>query len=275
MKTKLMAIALLFLGISFDANARITRIQITRIESPTFEGASFGTVGQYEKLVGRAFGEADPTDPGDALITDIGLAPRNASGMVAYSTDVYILRPIDRSKGNHRLFFEINNRGNNFSFGQMNNATTGANDPTTASDAGNGFLMRQGYTMVWCGWDATVPAGGGRFTLTVPVAANADGSTITGPALEEFVIDNNTTLTGPLTYPAANADKSQATLTVRTRYQDLLVSIPAANWDYTDASLTAIKLLTRWDVVPAGHTLRIHVSREKPVGDGTGICGNP
>src|SRR5262245_40310341 len=89
------------------AEARITLIQITRIESPTFDGASFGAVGQYEKLVGRAFGEINPNDQRNSEITDINFAARNARGLVEYSTDIYILRPIDRSKGNHRLFFEI------------------------------------------------------------------------------------------------------------------------------------------------------------------------
>ena len=103
----------------------------------------------------------------------------------------------------------------------MNNAMSGGNDPTTAADAGNGFLMRQGYTILWAGWDATVPAGGGRFTIQVPVAQNADGTTLTGTSLEEFVIDDGATLTGPLTYPAATADKSRTTLTVRAATKTL------------------------------------------------------
>src|SRR5262249_24121717 len=216
------------------AEARITRIEITRVESPTFGGASFGDVGQYEKLVGRAFGEVDPADPHNAVIVDISLAPRNSRGVVEYSTDVYILRPVDRSKGNHRLFFAINNRGNLTSFGQFNNATTGGNDPTTAADAGNGFLMRQGYTILLSGWDVTVAPGGGRFTITVPVAKNLDGTPIVGPALEEFVIDNATTMTGTLTYPAATLDKSQASLTVRVRYTAPPMPIPPDGWAYAN-----------------------------------------
>ena len=220
------------LGAPIIAEARITRIEITRVESPTFEGTSFGAVGQYEKLVGRALGEVDPADPRNAVIADISLAPRNSRGMVEYSTDIYILRPVDRSRGNHRLFFEINNRGNNLSFPFFNDAASGGNDPTTAADAGNGFLMRQGYTIVWSGWDATVAPGAGRFTITVPVAKNRDGSPIVGPALEEFVIDNSTTVTGPLTYPAATLDKSQASLTMRVHYTDPPMPIPATGWEY-------------------------------------------
>jgi hypothetical protein len=223
------------LGAPIVSEAHVTRIEITRVESPTFEGTSFGDVGQYEKLVGRAFGEVDPNDPRNAVIVDITLAPRNARGMVEYAMDIYILRPIDPSAGNHRLLFEINNRGNSFSFGLFNNAAAVLNDPTSAADAGNSFLMRHGYTIVVSGWDATAPPGGGRKTIAVPVAKNPDGSAIVGPALEEFVIDNSSTLTGPLTYPAASIDKSQATLTMRVRYEDPPALVPAANWEYVNA----------------------------------------
>ena len=137
--------------------------------------------------------------------------------MVEYAADVYILKPVDLSKGNHRLFFEINNRGNNLSFGQLNDATTGGNDPTSAGDAGNGYLMEQGYTIVLGGWDATAPPGAGRLTLAVPVAKNPDGSSITGPALEELVVDDTMTMTVPLTYAAATLDKSSPKLTERVR----------------------------------------------------------
>lgn len=89
----------------------------------------------------------------------------------------------------------------------------------------------------------TVPAGGGRFTINVPVATNIDGSTIAGQALEEFVVDDAVTVTGPLTYPAATSDKSQAMLTVRTRYEDPPVPVPVSGWDYTNAGLTAVQLL--------------------------------
>jgi len=80
--------------------------------------------------------------------------------------------------------------------------------------------MRQGYTIVFSGWDATVAPVAGRLTFSAPVAKNQDGSSIVGPALEEFVVDNATTMTGALTYPTATVDKSQANLTVRVHYTD-------------------------------------------------------
>src|ERR1700676_4233105 len=93
------------------AEARIVRIEITSKESPALEGRTFGSVGAYEKLRGKAYGEVDPSDPRNAVMTDIQLAPRNANGRATYSMDIFILKPIDLSKGNGRLFVDVNNRG--------------------------------------------------------------------------------------------------------------------------------------------------------------------
>ena len=78
-----------------SAEARITRIEITRIESPTFEGRSFGTVGPYEKLVGRAYGEIDPTDHRNAVIVDVEAAPARTYDEVA-ATKTMIKRTDER-----------------------------------------------------------------------------------------------------------------------------------------------------------------------------------
>jgi hypothetical protein len=220
--------------LSGAAQAKVTKIVIARTESPTFGGTAFGNAGPYKKLVGRAYGEVDPADRRNAVITDIALAPRNARGMVEYATDIYILMPVDPSKGNHKVFFESNNRGNFRSFSVMNDAKSGENDPTAAADAGNGYLMREGYTIVLSGWDVSVRPGRGRLTMTVPVAKNPDGSAVTGPGLEEFVIDDDATTTGKLTYPTATLEKSAASLTVRVLYADRPVPVAPENWEYAD-----------------------------------------
>src|SRR5579863_1711369 len=116
------SLAALSVTVISPAEAKIVKIQITRMDSPTFGGTSFGKTGQYEKLAGRAFGEVDPKDPRNAVVVDIANAPRNARGMVEYDTDFYILKPVNLANGNHRLWFEINNRGNMPSFPQMNDA---------------------------------------------------------------------------------------------------------------------------------------------------------
>jgi hypothetical protein len=240
--TTLLGMGAILLATLPIAQARITKIEITRSESPTFEGQSFGDVGQYEKLVGRVTGEVDPSDLHNSVITDIGLAPRNGGGKVEYETDIMILRPVDRSKGNHKVWYELTNRGLILAFPQLNDASSGGNDPAKAADAGNGFLMRQGYSLLFSGWDSTATPGGSRFTMKAAVAVNPDGSPITGPALEEYSIDNNTTMSGPLTYPAASLDKSEAKLTIRFRYEDQQIAVPVAGWDYANEAGTAIKL---------------------------------
>jgi hypothetical protein len=226
-----------------SAGARVTQITITSTESPTYDGRTFGAVGAYERLSGRVTGAVDPKDPLNAVIVDIGLAPRNAQGLVTYSADFQILRPVDRSKGNRRLLYEITNRGRTNALEQFNDSKT-VNDATTSGDAGSGFLMNRGFVLLSSGWDPTVGAGGGKtFRATVPVAKNPDGSSITGPVLDELVVDKNATPERfVLSYAAVSADKSRATLTVRKNYADAPVVVPATDWDFVDANLKAIKL---------------------------------
>ena len=267
----------LTVGWTPSAEADITRIVITRVESPTFEGVSFGQVGPYEKLRLRAFGEVDPADPRNHVIADIDLAPRNTRGMVEYDMDVMILKPVTLTNGNRRLFYYMNNRGNLDSpffpsVGVLSvfNDGSGGNDPTSAAHAGNGFLMRQGYTIVSSGWDPGVAAGGNRLTIRVPVAKNPDGSPVIGPSLEEFVIDNATTVIAPLTYPAAAMDKSRASLTVRTRYDESPVTIPAADWEYVNA--LSIRLLPAGTPFTQGRLYEFTYPARDPLVAGLGFA---
>jgi Alpha/beta hydrolase domain len=224
------------------ADARVMQVVITATEQPAYGGKSFGTVGPYERISGQIVGEVDPKDPLNAIIVDIGLAPVNAKGMVQYSTDFQILRPVDRTKGNKRLLYEITNRGRTNALGTLNDSKT-ESDVTTSGDPGNGFLMRQGYVILESGWDPSAPRNGKLFTATVPIAKNPDGSSIVGPNTDEFVIDKEATPAAQrLTYPAATPDKSKASLTVRRNYADAPIPVPAADWDYVDAKLNAVKL---------------------------------
>ena len=100
---------------------------------------------------GKAYGEVDPTDLHNAVITDIELAPRNANGKVDYSMDIFILKPVDLRRGNHKVFLDMNNRGNMLVLRLNDVAPT--NNPTTAADAGSGFIMNLGYSVVANGWD--------------------------------------------------------------------------------------------------------------------------
>ncbi|HTI47108.1 MAG TPA: alpha/beta hydrolase domain-containing protein [Casimicrobiaceae bacterium] len=214
------------------ADARITRIDVTSTESPTFGGYSWPGVGQYEKLVGKAYGEISPTDPKNSVIVDLNLAPRNANGNVEYAVDFYILKPIDLSKGNHKMMYEPPNRGRK-TWNALARMPAG-NDPGSVTDnatLAQSFLMPRGYTIVFSGWDFSAGTDNSNFntTITLPVAKNPDGSTITGPSYEYFI--------GPassytLNYPAATLDQSAATLTHRVHLDDTPEVVPASGWQY-------------------------------------------
>jgi hypothetical protein len=235
--------------VSGAAEARITRIEIQSIK-PAFAGRVFGSTGAYERLIGKAYGEVDPQSPANAIIQDIGLAPRNANGMVEYATDIDILRPADRSKGNGILFFNIHNRGNKGGI-QLFNADVPPNltEINALANPGDGFLQQHGYTMIWFGWQPDVLAGNNRMTMTVPVARNPDGSPITGHVRSELVtVVPTTTLnlssgwfTALITasYPTVSTDNRTPladgfvpTLTVRAKEQEPRVPIPNTEWSF-------------------------------------------
>ena len=243
-------------------------IDPSRSQSPTFGGLSFGSVGQYEKLRGTAFGELDPSDPRNAVITDLQLAPLNARGMVEYSMDVFILKPINLINGNHRLFFDFNNRGQ-MRVGLLNSARA-TNDPTTAADAGTGFIMNLGYSVVSNGWDSSA-SGFDSMKINAPVATNG-GAAITGTSYEYIVFDNSTSLTSELAYPAATTDKSQATLTVRAHLDDTPTRVPATGWDYTSADGTAIQLLPAGTPFEQSKIYEFTYTAKDPVVAGVGLA---
>ena len=235
--------ALLAAAIPFAAtvaHARVTKIQISS-RGPAFGGFSFPGVGPYERVIGKAFGEISPKDRHNNLIVDLNLAPRDAAGNVEYSFDFYILKPVDLSKGNHKVFYEAPNRGAKL-FGDLNRSS-GGNDPAAASDPSDTFLAPQGYTIVWSGWDPAAGSDNSDLTLTItlPIAKNPDGSSITGPAYE-YIVSPGRAGAYPLSYPAATLDRSKAILTHRVHLDDAPRTIPATGWEYIDNG-SAIRLL--------------------------------
>lgn len=225
---------------SIAADAHITKIQITSRDA-AFGGFSFPGVGPYERIVGKAYGELSPTGPHNSVIVDIGLAPRNAAGDVEYSFDFYILKPVDLSKGNHKVFYEAPNRGSKL-FGDFDRSS-GGNDPAASSNPAETFLAPKGYTMVWSGWDAAAGTDNSDLTLTIalPVAKNPDGSPITGPAYE-YIVSAGRAGAYALNYPAATLDKGRATLTHRVHLDDVPQVLPQDGWEYVENG-SAIRLL--------------------------------
>src|SRR5436190_12838162 len=243
MRTIALAITAAFAVAPLIAEARITSVtwDPARSQAPSmlpgqsaaFGGLSFGGVGQYEKLRGTATGELDPNDPRNKVITDIELATRNAGGMVTYSMDVFILRPLNQANGNQRLFYDFNNRGQ-MRLGRLNNGTV-TSDPVSAADAGDGFGMRHGFSVAGNGWDFGA-SGTANMKISVPRLTG-----LPGPSYEYIVNDNATTTTATLTFPANTLDKALAKLTVRARLDDTPRTMLASEWEY--ASSTQIRLL--------------------------------
>src|SRR5262245_3079937 len=141
---------------SASARAEVTKVTIAA-RAPVANGQTFGSTGAYEKLTGTIEFALDPRDRHNAKIVDLPYGQRGPDGRVRFSTELYVLRPADASKGNGVLLFEVANRGRKGLLGRFNRAP-GSDDPTTAADLGDGFLMREGYTLVWIGWEFDVPA---------------------------------------------------------------------------------------------------------------------
>jgi hypothetical protein len=197
------------------AEARVATLEILDVQSPAFGGRVFGAVGTYDKLLARVTIAVDPADPHNAGIVDLSLAPRNAKGEVEAVSEIEILRPSDAAKANRRLLYEALNRGRKLSLTLFNDAP-GGSVLITAEQAGNGFLMERGYTVVWAGWQGDVQPGEGRLTFAPPVVPG-----VTGVSREEFVFDTAMSPAGArLTYPAADLDPAHAKLTVREHADD-------------------------------------------------------
>ena len=215
--------------------SRVTRLDVTS-RGPAFGGRSFGAVGPYEILLGTATAVADPDAPLDAGIVDLENAPRNADGLVEYTFAVDILKPVDITRGNGVLVYEVNNRGRNIVFGYFHEAGIGYG----AGNAGNAFLMDQGYTYVSSGWLHGAPgAGDPRPVLATFPRATDDGRTITGTSMEEWQNPDSAAF-GRLTYPAATLDEGAATLTHRQLQDDPRRTVPADGWRYVDDTTVAV-----------------------------------
>jgi hypothetical protein len=193
------------LVVSPPSDARVTRIVVDTVTSPAFGGESYGDVGTYETIEGRAYGELDPADPRNALIQDIELAPRNDAGRVEYVATFYLVKPLDMTKSSGLLWQFVPNRGGRIAL-----------SPERRADGD------MGLSSGWQGDDrgGTAHDASGRDYVIVPIAKNPDGSSITGsvmgriinaagPASMPIIVHSN-----PIPYDPATLDTSAASLTI-------------------------------------------------------------
>lgn len=214
------------------------KIELKIVERGAFaNGHEFGAAGPYECLLGRAHYAVDPKAAPQAGIVDLDKAPINADKRVEFAADVCILKPVDPARGNRRLFFGYGNRGNKRELQFFNDAPA-SNDPRTLTHAGNGFLMRRGYTVVWGAWQGDLLPGDGRMLLDVPVATNV-GAPITGLVRTEFIVNRRGITTQPLSgqtstrsYPTVSLDTREAILTKRRYPEDKRIPVAPAAWAF-------------------------------------------
>lgn len=263
-------VALLLLALSLGgigpASARLLRLEVQEVVSPAFDGRTFGAVGTYDRIAARATIGVDPSDPRNAVLVDVAAAPRNALGLVEAVSNVVILRPTDPTRANGVLLYDVANRGNKAGLPLFNDAPPG-NAVRRAADAGNGFLMQQGYSIVWSGWQHDVAPGPDVLRLVAPVVSGANGP-LTGQSREEFVWDVTTTpMTVGLSYPAA--ERPDATLSVRAQETDARQTPPDLTFRFLDPKRIEITRPSEFD---AGAIYEFIYTARDPVVGGLGFA---
>jgi hypothetical protein len=213
------------------AQAKVTRIVIEQKQAPAYEGKSFGNIGQYEILTGKAYGELDPKDSHNTIITDIQFAPRNARGRVEYVATFTLVKPVDSTKANGVLLYAVPNRGNRISIPAF--GITG--------ETGDEFFLQRGFIILHSGWQGDLAPRPTAETISVPVAKNPDGSSITGLALARFsnMAAGATTLPLPAAHEAASLDTTKATLTKRASEEGAIIPLSSSDWTFADCSQAA------------------------------------
>ncbi|MDR6537087.1 alpha/beta hydrolase domain-containing protein [Variovorax soli] len=220
------------------ATAAAPQMKLTISTTADYPG-SFGSVAGYEQLTGTLSGEVDPKDPKNAIIQDLELAPLNARGMVEYSADFVMLKPKDMGKANGVLRYDAPNRGNILTM------------PNLAANPSDAEYFERGYVWMFSAWQGDVPKSTPqRLTVTVPVAKNKDGSSITGPYATELIASVPTpsiALPGGvfngtmIPYAPASLDNTQPgyLLTRRVNETDPRVAIAPSDWKFASCDAAA------------------------------------
>ncbi len=224
----------LLLGVAaFAASAAVTRVEL--VERTDYEaGRSFGSAGPYELVRGKAFFAADPKLPQNQIIVDLHLAPKNGNGMVEWSSDLWVLKPRDTSRGNGTVLFHVSNRGNLGLAQQFHRAD-------------EHLLLERGFTLVMCGWQWDIPAAFAEGLRLYAPAATDNGNPIRGIVRAEFVPMASTTVMplgdrNHVAYPVA----ADLKFTVRGAANDGRQPIPAPAWKL-NTSRDAIEMAAGFD----------------------------
>jgi hypothetical protein len=221
--------------------AGVTAVHATE-RSDVLDGKGTGPAGPYERIAGRVYFTIDPNLKQNQTICDVHLAPVNESGQIEFSADLYVLKPRDSARGNGTVLFEVSNRGGKLLLGRFDRARD-ARDPRTNEEFGDLYLLEQGYTLVWLGWQFDVPDAENQLRLYAPIAHDAHGS-ISGVVRAEFTPETKTVhmpLADRNHRPYAALDSPAAQLTVREWLGGARKEIPRNAWHFNEQR-TAIEM---------------------------------
>lgn len=261
------------------AFAEVTRVDIQRRED-VLGGKSFGSVGPYEKIIGRVYFAVDPENPRNTIIVDLDKAPRNAQGKVEFSSDLYIIKPKDPARSNGVVFFDIVNRGNKQLLRTFSRAG-GSADPTSEADFGDAYLLQQGYTLVAVGWQFDVAKGRGLVGTELPIATE-NGKAITGWVRMSF-ISNEPVMSYPYVtgyntsaYVPLDLNDPKYRLTVREGTFAPQRLIPRDNWQFARVEngkpVADPKSIFVKDGMRAGLTYEVAFETKNPPVAGLGLA---
>jgi Alpha/beta hydrolase domain len=236
--------SLLFLLLSLTSvDARVVRVELTS-RADLLNGTRFGDAGAYERIAGRVYFAVPVASPHNRRIVDLDKAVNLKNGEVEFSADFIAIRPKDPHKGNGAMLLENPNRGHSRILSLIDGG-----DWDAVKDAGDGWLLRHGFTFVSLGWQWDA-ADTDALKLYAPIAKD-HGKTISGllrgdlmPSkpmpeipLGHLIIGN----IGGKEYPASAPEDSRNVLTVRDSRESPRTVIPRSQWQFAhtvDGKLT-------------------------------------
>src|SRR5438128_161797 len=230
-----LGICIVALLIAAPAAAEVVRVEI-QSRSDLAGGQIFGAVGAYEKIAGKIFFAVDPSLPANRIITDIDKAPRNAAGKVEFSSDFYLIKPKQIERGNGAVLYEVSNRGGKGMLGFFNHAS-GSLDPSTAAEMGDGFLMKQGFTLLWVEWQFDPPKRAGLVRVYQPTATD-NGPPIRGLVRSDFVVteketDHSLADRDHMAYAVVDPNAPANVMTVRDSVDGPRRVVPRNQWSFS------------------------------------------
>lgn len=231
-----MLLAALAMTISTRTFAAVDHVEVLD-RKPYADGKVFPGVGPYEVIHGRAWFVLDPRNKANLRIIDLKLAPKNRKGLVEFSSDFVLVRPVHAADST--LLYDVVNRGGGVT-GMLNYVIDPAKSPPFVD---TGFLQRNGFSVLTSAWQwdvAPEPGDEGALVFTPPVATDRSRP-ITGKVANEFIVDKPSEVASFVgivgrAYPAAVADDPAATLTVRARPDDPRVAIERGQWSFVSAA---------------------------------------